>query len=401
MLKGKHILLGVTGSIAAYKSALLIRFLIKEGAEVKVIMTEKAKEFITPLTLATLSKNPVLVEFFNPENGDWNSHVNLGLWADAYLIAPATANTIAKMAYGIADNLLLTSFLSARCMTIIAPAMDVDMFMHPSTQKNLKILAETGVLIVEPKSGELASGLDGKGRMEEPEKIVSAINDLFKKKESYKNKTVLITAGPTREAIDPVRYISNHSTGKMGYAIAHEFASRGATVILVSGPVSIPVTNPAIERISVTSADEMYNKCVEICNNFLIDVCIFAAAVADFTPVETPDKKVKRGKTNYSIELKPTKDISSHVSSTMNKNTIRVGFALETDNEVENAIEKLRNKNLDLIILNSLKDEGAGFNSDTNKITIFNKNGNRYDFPLKSKKSVASDIADNIHKLLN
>lgn len=400
MLKGKHILLGITGSIAAYKSAYLVRLLIKEGAEVKVIMTEKAKEFITPLTMATLSKNPVLVEFFNPENGDWNSHVSLGLWADAYVIAPASANTIAKMACGIADNLLLTTYLSARCNTLLAPAMDVDMFNHPVNQENINKLSSKGVIVIEPKSGELASGLDGKGRMEEPEIILKAINNLLEKKKSFEGKTLLITAGPTREPIDPVRFISNHSSGKMGYAIAHEFAARGANVILVSGPVSIPVKHPSIEIISVTTAAEMFEKCIEITKYIKIDVSIFAAAVADYTPENISGTKLKRSSDKTLLTLNPTKDIAEFLAKCENKRGIFVGFALETDNEIDNAISKLKRKNLDLIILNSLRDEGAGFNTDTNKVTIIDKTGSIKELPLEAKSKVAYEIADYIQKMI-
>jgi phosphopantothenoylcysteine decarboxylase/phosphopantothenate--cysteine ligase len=400
MLKGKHILLGITGSIAAYKSAQIVRLLIKEGAEVKVVMTDKAKEFITPLTMASLSKNPVLVEFFNPENGDWNSHISLGMWADVYLIAPASANTIAKMAYGIADNLLLTTYLSARCKTVVAPAMDVDMFNHPATQSNIEKITERGVLVIEPETGELASGLEGKGRMEEPQKIVKAVEELLLKRQSYDGKTVLITAGPTREPLDPVRYISNHSTGKMGYSIAHEFASRGANVILVSGPVSLTVKHPSIEVISVTTAAEMFETCKEINSNVKIDISVFAAAVADYTPESISDKKIKREGDNISLALQPTQDIAEFLAKCEKRQGVFVGFALETDNEKENAINKLKRKNLDAIILNSLNDEGAGFNMDTNKISIIDKTGVISEFPLKSKSKVASDIADYIFKLL-
>ena len=400
MVKGKHILLGITGSIAAYNSAYRVRLLIKEGAEVKVIMTEKAKEFITPLTMATLSKNPVLVEFFNPENGDWNSHVSLGLWADAYVIAPASANTIAKMACGIADNLLLTTYLSARCNTLLAPAMDVDMFNHPVTQENINKLSSKGVIVIEPKSGELASGLDGKGRMEEPEIILKAINNLLEKKKSFEGKTLLITAGPTREPIDPVRFISNHSSGKMGYAIAHEFAARGANVILVSGPVSIPVKHPSIEIISVTTAAEMFEKCIEITKYIKIDVSIFAAAVADYTPENISGTKLKRSSDKTLLTLNPTKDIAEFLAKCENNRGIFVGFALETDNEIDNAISKLKRKNLDLIILNSLRDEGAGFNTDTNKVTIIDKTGSIKELPLEAKSKVAYEIADYIQKMI-
>jgi len=400
MLKGKHILLGITGSIAAYKAAFLIRSLVKEGAEVKVVMTDMAKRFITPLTIATLSKNPVLTEFYNPENGDWNSHVSLGIWADLYIIAPASANTIAKMATGVADNLLLTSYLSARCPIMVAPAMDLDMYRHPSTTLNLETLSKRGVLIVEPSSGELASGLDGKGRMEEPEIIVERIKQVFKTSPTLSGKKILITAGPTREEIDPVRYITNHSSGKMGYAIALECAERGALVTLISGPANIEISSPLINKIDVVSAAEMYKNTVATYESGT-DVVIFSAAVADFTPVDTASKKIKRGKENYSLELKPTKDIAAELGNHKRENTIHIGFALETDNELANANDKLHRKNLDAIVLNSLKDEGAGFGTDTNKVSIIGRDGSKQDYNLKSKRQVASDIVDYIEKLLS
>jgi len=399
MLKGKHILLGVTGSIAAYKSAILVRSLVKQGAEVKVIMTEMAKQFITPLTMATLSKNPILVEFYNPENGDWNSHVSLGLWADLYLIAPASANTIAKMANGVADNLLLTAYLSSRCPVVVAPAMDVDMFLHPATQDNLKILSQRGVKIIEPNSGELASGLDGKGRMEEPEEIVSFVNALFQKSINLSTKKILITAGPTQEAIDPVRYISNHSTGKMGYALAEECASRGAEVFLVSGPTNLNISGKGISQINVISAKEMYNEALSIFNKG-IDAAILCAAVADFTPAKQERSKIKRDNENYNLELTPTIDIAASLGKLKKEGTILIGFALETDNELSNAQKKLEKKNLDAIVLNSLQDNGAGFGVDTNKVSIISKKGKPVAYSLKDKAEVATDIVDFVEKLL-
>jgi len=399
MLKGKHILLGITGSIAAYKAALLVRSLVKEGAEVKVIMTEMAKQFITPLTMATLSKNPILVEFYNPENGDWNSHVSLGIWSDLYIIAPASANTIAKMATGVADNLLLTTYLSARCPVMVAPAMDLDMYLHPATQNNLETLSKRGVRIIEPASGELASGLEGKGRMEEPDKIMQHIMKALSMCSSLSSKKILITAGPTREAIDPVRYISNHSSGKMGYSIAEECARRGAGVTLISGPTSLNISFPTIERLNVVSAAEMYHQTIAAYEKG-VDAVILCAAVADFTPLNPADNKIKRERENYILELNPTKDISAELGKMARKGTIHIGFALETDNEVSNAQKKLKKKNLDAIILNSLQDKGAGFGTDTNKICIIGKDGSMIDYDLKPKSEVASDIVDYVEKLL-
>ena len=396
MLKGKNIILGITGSIAAYKAAILIRGLVKEGANVKVIMTPLAKEFISPLTLATLSKNPILVDFFNPENGDWNSHVDLGLWADLYLIAPASANTMGKMANGIADNLLLTTYLSAKCPVMVAPAMDLDMYMHPATQKNIETLKGYGNTIVEAASGELASGLIGKGRMEEPEVIVSKVIEFFNsnKKKKLINKNILITAGPTFEQIDPVRFIGNNSTGKMGYAIAEELANLGAKVFLISGPTALTTTNKNIKKISVVSANEMFEQSTTMFPS--CDIAIMSAAVADFTPVISANQKVKRGKENWNIELKPTKDIAAHLGSMKTKEQLLVGFALETQNEEVNALSKLERKNLDFIVLNSLNDEGAGFGHPTNKITIIDKQNKIDKYELKSKTEVAKDIANKI-----
>lgn len=395
-MKGKHILIGVTGGIAAYKTAYLIRDLVKRGAEVKVIMTEKAKAFITPLTLATLSQNPILVDFFDPTNGAWNSHVSLGLWADAYVIAPATANTIAKMAHGIADNLLTTTYLSARCPVFVAPAMDLDMYAHPTTQENIEYLKSKGVNIIDAASGFLASGLEGKGRMAEPEDIANQVSNFFASKQELRGKKVLITAGPTHEKIDPVRFIGNHSSGKMGYALAEECAARGADVYLVSGPVQIKAKHPNIKTISVVSAGEMFEAASAEFDSS--DITILCAAVADFRPETQADEKIKREKDDLVIRLKPTQDIAANLGSRKKENQILVGFALETNNEAENAQGKLKRKNLDFIVLNSLKDENACFGYDTNKITIIEKNGNTQAFSLKSKTEVAKDIIDKVCK---
>lgn len=396
MLRGKKILLGVTGSIAAYKSATLIREFVKQGAEVKVIMTPLAKEFITPLTLATLSRNPILVDFFNPENGDWNSHVDLGIWADAFVIAPATANTIAKMTYGIADNLLLTTYLSSRAPVFIAPAMDLDMFAHSTTQENIKKLETKGCHLIYPASGFLASGLEGKGRMEEPENIVSVLNDFFTPK-SLKNKKILITAGPTYENIDPVRFIGNYSTGKMGFALAEICALRGAKVTLIAGPVQLNTKHRNIKRIDVKSADEMYETAIE---NFThTDVAILCAAVADFKPKTSSDIKLKRGTENLEVELIPNKDIAKSLGEIKKTNQKLIGFALETNNEEQNALDKMKRKNLDFIVLNSLNDENAGFGFDTNKITILHNTGEIINFDLKAKENVAEDIVNELVKL--
>ncbi len=392
MLQGKHILVGVTGSIAAYKAAILVRGLVKEGASVQVVMTPLAKEFITPLTMATLSKNPILVDFFDPEDGRWNSHVSLGEWADAYLIAPATANTLAKMAHGIADNLLLTTYLSARCPVLVAPAMDLDMFAHPATTENLSILRNRGVTIVEPGEGELASGLTGKGRMAEPEEIIAQLDRFFEKKKSLLGKRMIVTAGATIESIDPVRFISNHSTGKMGYAIAAELAERGAEVTLVSGRTHLPI--PAgVQRIDVLSAAEMYDATVQAYAD--ADGAVMCAAVADYTPEEVSDRKLKKSDDDLCIRLRRTRDIAAELGRTKG-NRILVGFALETDSEEVNARGKLGRKNLDFIVLNSLRDAGAGFGVDTNKITIIERSGEQTSYPLASKREVAAHIVDKI-----
>lgn len=396
-MQGKHILVGVTGGIAAYKTAYLIRSLVKQGAEVRVVMTEMAKQFITPLTLATLSKNPIAVDFFDPENGQWNSHVSLGIWSDCYVIAPATANSIAKMANGVADNLLLTTYLSAKCPVVVAPAMDLDMYRHEATQKNLQLLRDRGVTIVEAEDGELASGLVGKGRMAEPETIAEAIGDIFKKSPRMEGKTVMVTAGPTYEKMDPVRFIGNYSSGKMGYAICEELAARGAKVILVSGPVKVKARHKNIRVIPVESAHEMYEACVA---NFpLADAAIMTAAVADYTPATKADQKIKRVG-DMTLELKPTEDIAAAMGTMKTAKQLLVGFALETNDEEANAAKKLQKKNLDFIVLNSLNDKGAGFGVDTNKITIFESNGRHTAYELKSKVDVAADIVDKLEEYL-
>ena len=395
MLQGKHILLGVTGSIAAYKAAVLCRLLKGAGAEVKVVMTQTAKQFITPLTMATLSKNPILVEFFNPENGEWNSHISLGEWADCYLIAPATANTLAKMAYGIADNLLLTTYLSARCQTVVAPAMDCDMFCHEATQENIAKLRERAVVILESPEGELASGLMGKGRMMEPEQIVEAIDKMFEVEQTLAGKRVMVTAGATIEAIDPVRYISNHSTGKMGYAIADALAKRGAEVVLVSGKTALQ-TPQGVRRVDVLSAEEMYEASVKEFE--AADCAVMCAAVADYTPQSVADEKLKKGDGDMSIALKRTKDIAAALGERKGSRVL-VGFAMETQHEMENAQSKLERKNFDFIVLNSLRKAGAGFRGDTNIVTLIDGEGAE-ELPLMSKRDVADRIVDKIEKLL-
>ncbi len=398
MLKGKHIIVGITGSIAAYKAAALVRLLVKEGAEVKVVMTELAKQFITPLTVATLSKHPVMVEFYNPENGDWHSHVDMGLWADLYLIAPATANTIGKMAHGIADNLLLTTYLSAKCPVMIAPAMDLDMYRHPATQNNLSILRSYGNLLIEPAEGELASGLVGKGRMAEPEEIVAFIHHYFHRRDDLAGKRVLLTAGPTYEKIDPVRFIGNYSSGKMGFALAENFAERGAEVILVAGPVPLQTRHPRIRRINVESAAEMYDAVMgesESCQ-----IIVSCAAVADFRPKHREAAKIKRGKEDLVLELEPTADIAAALGAKKKAGQLLVGFALETNDEECHAIQKLHHKNLDLIVLNSLQDANACFGYDTNKVTLIDRSGQPSHYALKSKQEVAEDIVNKIASMI-
>lgn len=403
MLKGRKILLGVTGGIAAYKAAAIIRLLVREGAEVKVVMTPLAKEFITPLTLATLSKNPILVDFFDPEDGRWNSHVELALWADLYLIAPATANTIGKMAAGIADNLLLTSYLSARCPVFLAPAMDLDMLAHPATARNIDILRSFGNHIIEPGTGELASGLSGKGRMAEPETIVEEIKTFLSKKKitdlPLRGKRIVVNAGPTVEPIDPVRFISNHSSGRMGIALADRAAEMGAEVTLVLGPVAIKPAHAGVKTVNVRTAEEMKEATLEAFHG--CDMAILAAAVADFTPETTSGRKLKRTGGQMVIKLKPTADIAAMLGSIKTDSQIIAGFALETDDELANAIGKLNRKNLDIIILNSLRDEGAGFGHETNRITIIDRNNNIDKFELKTKDEVASDILKKLVSLLH
>ena len=397
MMKGKKIVLGITGSIAAYKAAVLARALIKKGAEVQIVITPAGKEFITPLTLSTITSKPVISEFFARRDGTWHSHVDLGLWADAMLIAPATASTIGKMANGIADNMLITTYLSMKAPVFVAPAMDLDMFAHPSTQKNLDTLRSYGNIIIEPGEGELASHLVGKGRMEEPENIVAVLEDFFAKKSDLAGKKVMITAGPTYEKIDPVRFIGNYSSGKMGYALAECCAERGAEVTLISGPVSITAKHPNIRTISVESADEMYQATTKEFGSS--DAAILCAAVADFTPETKAEQKIKREKDDLIIKLKPTQDIAAALGKIKKDNQVMVGFALETNDEMEHAKSKLERKNLDFIVLNSLNDKGAGFRHDTNKITIIDKE-NVIEFPLKNKKEVATDIINHLAEIL-
>ena len=393
-LAGRRILLGITGSIAAYKAAVLCRLLKTAGAEVRVVMTPLAKQFITPLTMATLSKNPILVEFFDPENGAWNSHVSLGEWADCYLIAPATANTLAKMATGVADNLLLTTYLSARCPVVVAPAMDLDMYAHAATQQNLRTLAERGVRIVEPAEGELASGLTGKGRMAEPDAITAFVGELLtEKKKTLCGKRLIVTAGATIESIDPVRFISNHSSGKMGYAIAGELAARGAEVTLVSGRTALPVP-PGVERVDVLSAEEMYEVAVKAFA--AADGAVMCAAVADYTPAEVSDTKLKKSDGELFIRLRRTRDIAAELGARKGGRLL-VGFALETHDEEAHAESKLERKKFDFIVLNSLRDAGAGFRGDTNKVTFIDRAGHE-ELPLLSKREVAARIADRIER---
>lgn len=395
ILSGKHIILGICGGIAAYKSVSLLRLFIKAGAEVQVVITPAGKEFITPVTLSALSHKPVVSEFFTANTGEWHSHVDLGLWADCMVIAPATASTIGKMAHGIADNMLVTTYLSAKSPVFVAPAMDLDMMKHPSTQANLELLSSYGNHIIEPETGYLASGLEGKGRMEEPEKIVEYLEAYFSSRCDMEGKKILITAGPTHEKIDPVRFIGNYSSGKMGYALAEECANRGAEVTLVSGPVNLRAENPAIRTVNVESAREMLSACQEVFPD--VDVAVMCAAVADYAPAHPQDHKIKREHQDIpTIELIKNPDIAATLGKEKKQSQVLVGFALETDNEFSNATEKLQRKNLDMIVLNSMRDKGAGFGTDTNKVSIFDRSGNRIDFPLKSKKDVATDIVNEI-----
>ena len=395
MLKGKHIILGISGGIAAYKSVYLLRLLIKAGAEVQVVITPAGKEFITPVTLSALSGKPVVSEFFTANTGQWNSHVDLGLWADAMVIAPATASTIAKMANGVADNMLITTYLSAKAPVFVAPAMDLDMFAHPTTTRNIDLLRSYGNHIIEPTSGELASHLVGKGRMAEPESIVEHLENHFVSTHDLADKNVLITAGPTYEKIDPVRFIGNYSSGKMGYAIAEEAARRGANVTIVSGPVSIKANHPSIKVISIESAREMHRQCIQLFPD--MDIAIMCAAVADYAPAQQFDAKIKREKDDVpTISLIKNPDIAAELGKIKRPGQTLIGFALETNDEDVNAQAKLSKKNLDAIVLNSLRDSGACFGTDTNKIKIFFANGKSQQYPLKSKNEVAKDIIDSI-----
>lgn len=396
MMKGKKIVLGITGSIAAYKAAVLTRGLIKKGAEVQIVITPAGKEFITPITLSALTSKPVISEFFSQRDGTWHSHVDLGLWADAMVIAPATASTIGKMAHGVADNMLVTTYLSMKAPVFVAPAMDLDMFAHPSTQHNLDILRSYGNHIIEPTAGELASHLVGKGRMEEPEKIIEVLEAFFSRQEDLKGKHVLITAGPTYEKIDPVRFIGNYSSGKMGYALAEVCAERGAEVTLVSGPVNLQAVHPNIRRVDVESAEEMYRASVEAFPQ--ADAAILCAAVADFTPEVVAGTKIKREKEDLVLRLKPTHDIAAELGRMKRDGQKLVGFALESNDELKHAQDKMARKNLDFIVLNSLNDKGAGFRCDTNKITIVEPQG-ATPYPLKNKQEVAADIIDKLVSL--
>lgn len=397
-MQGKHIILGITGGIAAYKSASLLRLFVKAGAEVQVVMTPNAKEFITPVTLSALSGKPVVSEFFTANTGEWHSHVDLGLWADAMVIAPATASTIAKMANGVADNMLVTTYLSAKAPVFVAPAMDLDMMRHPSTVRNIDLLRSYGNHIIEPAAGELASHLIGKGRMEEPEKIFEVLRSFFNDSQSLKGKKILVTAGPTYEKIDPVRFIGNYSSGKMGYAIADEAASRGADVTIVSGPVSVTPLNNNVKIINVESAKEMLAACNDVFPT--CDIAVMTAAVADYAPAEVLDHKIKRETDNVDhIELVKNPDIAASLGKIKRPGQLLVGFALETDNEISNAVDKLHRKNLDMIVLNSLRVPGAGFRTDTNQISICYPDGVRKDYSLKTKREVAADIIDAIAEL--
>lgn len=397
MLKDKHIILGITGGIAAYKSVVLLRQLVRAGAEVQVLMTPSAREFVQPVTLSSLSRRPVITEFFSANTGSWNSHVDLGLWADALVIAPCTACTLAKMATGVADNMLVTTYLSAKCPVFVAPAMDLDMMAHPSTVRNLATLRQDGVTVIEPENGELASGLVGRGRMEEPEGIVKVLNDFFAAEtdRSMAGLKVLVTAGPTREPIDPVRYLSNYSTGKMGYAIADEAARRGAQVVLVSGPVSITPSEPSVKVIPVETALQMHDSAIAQWAD--ADIAILSAAVADYAVANPSPVKLKReGHQPPELVLVPNPDIAARLGSAKRDGQTLVGFALETDNELDNACAKMKRKGLDMIVLNSLRDAGAGFGTPTNKVTIIDSDGDATEYPLKSKQAVAADILDYI-----
>lgn len=392
MLQGKKIILGITGSIAAYKAAYLTRALIKKGAEVQIVITPAGKEFITPVTLSALTGKPVVSEFFSANDGTWHSHVDLGLWADLLLIAPATASTIGKMANGIADNMLITTYLSAKAPVFVAPAMDLDMYAHPTTRHNLEKLRSYGNHIIEPTTGELASHLEGKGRMEEPDRIVERIEAFFASRQSLKGRKIVITAGPTYEKIDPVRFIGNYSSGKMGFSLARVCAERGARVVLVAGPVTLPTPCASIRRIDVETAEEMYRAVVAEYAD--ADAAICCAAVADYAPAEYHETKMKRNADDLTIVLKPNKDIAAELGKIKRDGQRLVGFALETDHEAENAQAKMQRKNFDFIVLNSLRDSGAGFRGDTNKVTIWHRDGHSVEYPVKSKLEVAADIVD-------
>jgi phosphopantothenoylcysteine decarboxylase/phosphopantothenate--cysteine ligase len=399
-LAGKRIILGVTGSIAAYKAVYLLRLLVKEGASVQVVMTPSAKEFVGPVTFSALSGKTVLSEFFNSGGGDWNSHVEMGVSADLMIIAPLTATTLGKMAGGIADNLLVTTYLSARCPVVVAPAMDMDMFNHPSTRRNLEVIRGYGIQVIEPGTGELASGMEGRGRMEEPDAIIQFIKgmDTGPVKKKLLNKQVLVTAGPTQESIDPVRYIGNHSSGKMGYAIAEAFAEQGAWVHLVSGPVSLKMNHPQVELTRVATASEMYDACKALAG--AMDIAVFNAAVADFTPVARSSQKVKRGKEEWTLRLKPTRDIAGELGREKREGQMFVGFALETGHGMENARAKLETKNLDLVVLNSLEEQGTGFEGDTNRVTMIDRAGKVEEYELKPKQQVAADLVERVIKMM-
>ena len=392
-LKGKHIVLGITGSIAAYKSATLTRLLIKKGAEVQIVITPAGKEFITPVTLSALSGKPVISEFFASGDGTWHSHVELGLWADLMIVAPATASTIGKMANGIADNMLITTYLSMKAPVFVAPAMDLDMYRHISTQRNIGMLRNDGVHIIDPGEGELASHLEGKGRMEEPEKIVAVVEQFLDSPNDLTKKKILITAGPTYERIDPVRFISNFSSGKMGFALAEECASRGAEVLLITGPTALSLSHPNIRRVDVESAHEMYDAAIKTFPE--MDAAILSAAVADYRPAQWTDEKIKRREgEEITITLTPNPDIAASLGKIRKPHQLIIGFALETSNEESNAGRKMEKKNFDFIVLNSLQDKGAGFGYDTNKVTILSRKGEKHSFELKTKREVAKDIID-------
>lgn len=392
MLKGKHIILGITGSIAAYKAAYLLRLFIKQGAEVQVVMTPAGKEFITPVTLSSLSGKPVVSEFFTANTGEWHSHVDLGLWADAMIVAPATASTIGKMAHGIADNMLVTTYLSCKAPVFVAPAMDLDMYAHPSTRHNLELLRSYGNHIIEPATGELASHLTGKGRMEEPEQIVAVLDRFFDRPQPLAGKRVLVTAGPTYEKIDPVRFIGNYSSGKMGFALAEACAEAGAEVTLVAGPVSLKTSHASIHRVDVESAAEMYQAAVDAYDR--ADAAIMCAAVADYAPETVSDVKLKRSGEERVLHLKPNPDIAAELGRRKRPGQCLVGFALETNDEESNARLKMEKKNLDFIVLNSLRDAGAGFRCDTNKVTVIGREGEPVEIPCKLKTEVAADIVE-------